>query len=349
MFSSPLRRVGVVLAAALGCWLATQYLLPPAMPFLLAFALAFTAEPLVKVLHRQLKIPRVLATGIGVSLCLAMVILGILTLGALLFRELGLLAGIMPDLEDTASAGLSSLEGFFVDMAQRTPGSIRSVLTRGVEGIFSDGGKILDQVSTHVLNAASGMVTRIPDGALGLATWILASFMISARLPRIRAWFSAKLPKSWHEEYLPRLKGLKKVLGGWLLAQLKLMGITFCVLCAGFVILQITYAPVWAVLISLVDALPVLGTGTVLLPWSFVCLLQGDHIRAIGLLGTYVAGFLLRSVLEPRLVGKQLGLDPLVTLVALYAGYRLWGILGMLLSPLLTVTVSQLLCKKQEL
>ena len=343
MFSTPLRRVGMTLAVILICWLITRYLLPAVTPFLLALLLALAAEPLVKVLSSRLKLSRGIAAGIGVRLCLTLVVLGILSLGALLLRELGLLAGILPDLEDTAAAGLSSLEGFFVDLADKAPGKLSTVLTQGVEGMFSDGSKILDQVSTKVLDVASGVVTRIPDGALGLFTWVLASFMISARLPRIRAWATSKLPDSWHDQYLPRLKGLKKSLGGWLLAQLKLMGITFCVLCVGFVILRITYAPVWAVLISLVDALPVLGTGTVLIPWSLVCFLQGDSLRAVGLLGTYVAGFLLRSVLEPRLVGKQLGLDPLVTLMAMYAGYRLWGILGMLLSPLIAMTALQLL------
>jgi predicted PurR-regulated permease PerM len=111
----------------------------------------------------------------------------------------------------------------------------------------------------------------------------------------------------------------------------------------GFLVLRIPGAIGWAALVAVVDAIPVLGTGTVLIPWSLVCFLQGDSLRAVGLLGTYVAGFLLRSVLEPRLVGKQLGLDPLVTLMAMYAGYRLWGILGMLLSPLIAMTALLLL------
>jgi predicted PurR-regulated permease PerM len=139
------------------------------------------------------------------------------------------------------------------------------------------------------------------------------------------------------------LKRLKKAIGGWLWAQCKLIGITFLVLTIGFFLLQISYAPVWAALISLVDALPVLGTGIILVPWSFICFLQGNSIRAVGLLGTYVVAVLLRSVLEPRFVGKQLGLDPLVTLFSMYAGYRLFGLGGMILSPLLAVTATQLL------
>ena len=94
--------------------------------------------------------------------------------------------------------------------------------------------------------------------------------------------------------------------------------------------------------------LPVLGTGTVLIPWSMVCFLQEDTFRALGLLGIYVFISLLRSVLEPRFVGKQLGLDPLVTLIAIYAGYRLWGLPGMLLAPILAVAATQILLYPQK-
>ena len=83
------------------------------------------------------------------------------------------------------------------------------------------------------------------------------------------------------------------------------------------------------------DALPVLGSGTVLLPWALFSLLQGQLPRALGLLATYACAALTRSTLEPRLVGRHLGLDPLVTLACLYLGYRLWGFGGMILSPML--------------
>lgn len=81
------------------------------------------------------------------------------------------------------------------------------------------------------------------------------------------------------------------------------------------------------------------GHGTILVPWSLICLVQHDTARAIGLLGIYAAASLTRSMLEPRFVGRQLGLDPLVTLISLYVGFRLWGIAGMMLAPLLVITV----------
>jgi len=96
-----------------------------------------------------------------------------------------------------------------------------------------------------------------------------------------------------------------------------------------------------ALVVALVDALPVLGTGTVLVPWAVICFLQGEGARAIGLLGVYAVVTLSRSMLEPKLVGRHLGLDPLVTLMALYVGYKLWGVGGMIFAPLLAVTIMQ--------
>ena len=131
-------------------------------------------------------------------------------------------------------------------------------------------------------------------------------------------------------------------MGGWLLAQLKLSGVTALILLAGFWALQIPLFPVWALLVAFVDALPVLGTGAVLLPWSLICLMQGQNMRGLGLLGVYALVWLIRSVLEPKLVGNELGLDPLVTLLSMYAGYKLFGLLGMILSPVVAVCAIRL-------
>ena len=91
-----------------------------------------------------------------------------------------------------------------------------------------------------------------------------------------------------------------------------------------------------------------LGTGTILIPWSVICFLRENTLQAVGLLAIYTVISLVRSVLEPRFVGKELGLDPLLTLIAIYAGYRIWGLPGMLLAPVLAVLVSQVLLQGKK-
>ena len=140
---------------------------------------------------------------------------------------------------------------------------------------------------------------------------------------------------------LPVFKTIYTTLGGWLKAQGKLAALTFAVVAAGFLLLGIPQGIWWALPVAAVDSIPVLGTGIVLIPWAFVCFLKGQTVRAVGLGVLWIATVLLRRVLEPKLVGQHLELDPLVTLIFLYLGCRLWGFWGMILAPLLAGAAKQ--------
>ena len=336
-----LRKLTVTLVILAIFWLGFRLLFPILLPFLMAAALALAAEPLVAGLHKHLHLPRGLSAAIGVTVALILTILLLLALCALLVRELGTLAGVLPDLASATMSGLDSLEIWLLGLAEKTPKGISPILVQGVEGMFSNGSALLDRVSSGLLTLATSLLKSIPDSALGLGTWILSTFMISSRLPKIRDWIRHHLSDAWRQKYIPHLKMLKKTLWGWVKAQAKLVAITFCILFVGFLLLRISHPFLWAGAVCRVDILPVLGTGTVLIPWALVCFLQKDLLRAVGLLALYVIISLLRSILEPRLVGKHLGLDPLITLLSIYAGYRLWGLPGMLLAPILAVAVVQ--------
>lgn len=341
--SPGIRKIFTTILVILGIYLAVQYLLPLSLPFLLGTGLALAAEPIVSLLCRRCKMRRGLATGIGVTATFLLITLAAVVLLGLLVRELGSLAGILPDLESTVRTGMASLSGWLLELASKAPAGMQTVLARNVTEFFSGGSALLDKVTDWFLRLASGILSHVPDSALGLGTGIISSFMISAKLPRLKEFFHSCLPLQKLRPQLEALKHLKSALGGWLKAQAKLSGITYLIAAVGFFLLRIPHAFLWALVVALVDAFPILGTGTALIPWSLVSFLQGDHIQAFGLLGIYAAAAVTRSVLEPRLVGRQLGLDPLVTLAALYAGYRLWGFGGMLLAPLLAVAAAQLL------
>ena len=219
---------------------------------------------------------------------------------------------------------------------------MRPLLTKSVLGLFGSGNQLVQQIAQRIPVIATSLLSHVPDGALTLFTAVLSAFMISARLPELRLWLRRQLSEGPLAKLPGTLRKVRSALAGWLKAQLKLSGLTFSILLAGFLILGVSYAPVWALLIAVVDAVPLLGTGTALVPWAVVCFLQGNYIQGIGLLGIFAIAALTRSTLEPRLVGKQLGLDPLMTLAALYAGFKLWGIWGMLLAPVLSVTIKEL-------
>lgn len=343
MTKKPFGRYFLLLGAVPVGWIFIRYGLPVLLPFLLGAGVAIAAEPMVQLLCRGLRLPRWLAAGVGVSAVFILLLSVLVLLIALLVREAGHLAVILPDLTDAAMQGMGSLESWLLELAGRAPGGIRTVLTGSVTNLFSGSSAMMNRVTDTLLGLASGFLSRVPDGALGFGTGILAAFMISARLPRLKEFFQSRMPQVWTDRYLPALKGIKDALVGWLTAQFKLAGVALVILFIGFWALQIPYAPVWAIVVALVDAFPVLGVGTVLIPWSLICLLQGQQVRGIGLLGIYALIWLTRSVLEPRLVGKELGLDPLLTLISMYAGYKLFGLTGMILSPILAVAAVRFL------
>lgn len=340
--SSGVRKAFLLIGIVLGIFLAVQYLLPLLMPFLLGAGLALAAEPMVSFFCKKLHMRRGLAAGIGVSMAFSFLALVLLLLCGLAVRQLRTLAGILPDMEDTIQSGMGSLSGWLLELVQKAPDGVRPILTRNVTDFFSSGSALLEKGTSWLLRLASGILSHVPDSALSLGTGIIASFMFSAKLPQIKGFLETRLPLQKFQPVLETLSRLKSALGGWLKAQLKLSGVTLMLLMVGFFALGVSYAPLWALLVSLVDAFPVLGVGTALVPWSLVSFLQGDHFRAFGLLGVYAVVSLTRSLLEPRLVGRQLGLDPLVTLAAIYIGYRLWGLGGMIFAPILAVVAAQL-------
>ena len=337
------KKLLLALAVFLTVWLFLRFLFPLFSPFVLGFILALAAEPMVNFLQKRLHVPRPVSTGIGVSMTFSFLAMALLLLCAFVVRELRALAGILPDLEQATVSGFSLVRGWLLDLAAHTPQSIRSLIQENVTTLFSDGAALLDKGTGYLLGLAGNLLSHVPDSALSLGTAILSAFLISAKLPRIKLWLLQHIPKERLRSLRAAARRIRGIFARWLTAQFRLMGVTFLILFLGFVILKIPYALFWALGVCLVDAFPVLGTGTVLLPWSLVCFLQEDTPRAIGIAGLYITVTLTRSMLEPKLLGRHLGLDPLVTLMTLYAGYKLWGLPGMFLAPILTVAVLQIL------
>jgi len=340
MRQETLRRALYLTGGFLGVWLSLKYLLPIFLPFGLGLLLALAAEPAVRTGTRLLRLPRWAATGLGVTLTLVLLITLVGVLGAAIVKELSLLAGRLPDMQATIENTANRLRLFLENAASHAPQGIRPLVDRSVSRLFSSGSEFVEQATVRLPGAISGFLSRVPDGALGVGTGILSAFMFSARLPRLKEGIKNRIPQRLQTKLLPACKRSKDALLGWLKAQLKLTGITYCIVALGLLLLGVPYWPLWAVAVALVDAVPLLGTGTVLIPWALVCLIQRQHFRSIGLLCIYGTTFLTRTVLEPRLVGRHLGLDPLITLVFLYLGYRFWGIFGMLLAPMLVAAIT---------
>lgn len=347
MQGNTVRRIIWILGVLVALWLGLRYLLPVLLPFLLALVLALAAEPAVQFARSKLRLPRPPAAVLGVSVTLLLLAGLIWLIGALMVRELGSLAGRLPDVEATVDQGMRLLQDWAVRMSDRLPEQARTVATDAAREMFNTHAILQGQLTDRIPTLVKSVLSRLPGGALGLGTGLLAGYMLSIRLPVLRQWVADRLPESWRQRYLPALGRVRQNLLSWLKAQCKLSAVTYGIVTVGFLLMGIPFGPFWALLVALVDAVPVLGTGTVLIPWALICLVQGQRLQALGLLLTYGAAMLVRVILEPRLVGRHLGLDPLLTLVTLYIGYRFWGIPGMILAPMLTAACKGILQPRQ--
>lgn len=324
-------------------WLFMGYLLPIGLPFLLGLWLAQAAEPATSLLQNRFGMRRSFAVAISVSGAFLLTATVLFLLLSFLARQVQQLADFLPQLENALQQGTELLQAWLQRLSQRLPGSLGDLAGTWTENLFSSGGTMMQQAILQIPKLATGLLSSLSQGMLGLVTGIISAYMIACRLPAFRSWWQAHQPQRWQEKWLPALRALKKALGGWLWAEVKLAAVAFGIMAVGFLLLGIGNGLLWAGLVTLVDAFPVLGVGTVLVPWAVVSFLQGNGPQGIGLLAIYGVVWLTRSVLEPKLVGKGLGLDPLVTLAAIYAGWKLWGLAGLLLAPILALAATQIL------
>ena len=325
-------KVFLALFFLLVIWLAGKFLLPFLFPFLLGTALALASEPVVKLGADRLRLRRGVAAGMGVTLTLVLLLGIAVFLGALLVREAGVFADRLPRV---AKQSAQVLESYLTTLSAKAPEPVGPVLTSSIHRFFQDGAAITDRAVGQIPGILTGLLGVLPGSAMSLGTGVLSGYFISARLPALRQWVKSGIPASWKAWALPALRHLKDSLGKWLIAQGKLIAVTYAIVALGLLLLGIPNAFAWALLAALVDAVPLLGTGTVLLPWALIKLLQGAPLIAAGMVGIYLVAMITRTALEPRFYGRHLGLDPLVMLAYLYFGYRLWGFWGIVISPLL--------------
>ena len=335
-----IRKFGMIAGVFFLAWGAFRYFLPIVAPFLLGWFFASAAEPVTRIACERGRLGRGAAAGISVTLVLLFLAGAVWLLAAVCYRELTAMATGVPEYARLAEDRLSDFRNWALAAASRIPGGFGELLGRSLSGLFREGGMLLDRLTSGALSVAGSAAGKIPGGALMIGTAVLSSYMIAARYPELkeRLFGNDRFRYRWE----PVLERLRRTVGLWLSAQLKLTAVTFGIAAAGFLLLRVEHWVIMALVTALVDAVPLLGTGTMLIPMALLGLLRGERVRAVGLLGLYVTAMLTRSALEPRLVGRELGLNPLVTLMALYAGFQIWGVPGMILSPILAVTAVQL-------
>ena len=330
-------------------FLVGKYVLAVIMPFLIAWGTALAIRPAAKMLAKKTHFSE-RATSVIILIAVFAVLGTLLFLGInRLLNELGRLIDGFTNGENTVIRNIThiidEMESVgtrlpFLNESDEVPNPLREKFDQMVASL-------LHQVASSLLSSltsfASNLFRALPAIALFILVTIIATFYFSLDLKAVHGYLSSLLPPSLSQK-IPQLKArVKRFTAKYLRAYLFLMFLTFCELFAGFSILGTTYSFLPALAISAVDIFPVLGVGTILVPWSVVELLSKDFRMGFGLLIMWIVITVVRQIVEPRIVGGSLGLHPILTLVGMYVGFRLFGIGGMLLSPAVLLAVKVVL------
>lgn len=320
-----------------------KYLLPLTLPVVLGLATAAALSPLIRRLQSTGNLRHGTAAALSVSGVLLAVLLTFLLMGRFLISEMSALYSRLPGMLSSISAQAENF-GLWADhFADNLPGSIGDAFRDWAENIMSSGGTLVSGIYEWLFSMVSGFLTRLPDNLLFLLTLVLSCYFAAAELPRITALLREHLPRQKWSQIKTLSSSIKNVLSSWVRAQIKLMGVTFLILFAGFLLLRVELPLFLALGISLLDALPLFGTGTILLPWGLFSAITGDLHLGVGLMILYGTAALCRNILEPKLLGAQMGVSPLITLLAIYAGYRISGFMGMILLPIFVMLAAEVL------
>lgn len=321
-------------AAVLGFFvLFWRVLLPCLLPFLLAFGAAALLEPAVQGLCRKMHVKRGFASAVCVLFLLGAVSgVAVFAVSKLIYEVVDFLRAL-PEL----LSGLPDLFSQFERSAERVvrsaPEDTQEYLVGAMDSVLEQITELPGVLSAKALEWLSSLAGDAPKFFLFCATTLIGAFFVSAGFPEIRSFFLRQIPGRLQDRARKLKSDVLVTVGKWMRAQLTLMCVTFLELTAVFLLLHVRYAAVIAAITALIDALPVFGTGIVLLPWAAVSLISGETALGVGLLTTYLIVTFVRSVLEPKLLGSQFGIHPAAALLAMYSGFRLAGVAGMILFP----------------
>ena len=339
--SSVLTKVLNILLLTAGAFLFLRYILPWTAPMLLAYAAALAIEPAVKALCRR-RFPRSAAAGVCVLSFLAVFGVFMWFLLSRLFSEIQHLGEHLPELFNAAADLLARWQIRLGGLLSRLPPALGGVIDSAVYGIGDYLSTLPAKLSEKAVSILSSFVANLPTWLLFAVTWLMGLYFISAAYPRLVRFLRNQIPPAAFERARKVKRSLQQSLGKYLKAQLIMSAITFGEMLIAFTLLRVNYSLVLAIVVALVDALPVFGAGTVLLPWAAWELLAGDPTRGLGLAISSGAAAVLRGCIQAKLLGDQLGLHPIVTLLSIYAGWKALGVWGMVLFPIAAISLKKL-------
>lgn len=332
------RKALLIAVTLLMTWLLIL-LAPLCWPFLLALLFSMALEPLVHfcAIHlKKLKLPRGLVTLLGMVLLFGVLGVALFALVSRLLHELIALAHAAPTfVQWLSNTVVPSVRSLYQQYSDILPPMVMSVVNSSLSALGDNAIKMAGTLSTTLTSGAVNAATSIPGILLSVVLTVMGTYYMTADRERIFSFFRRTFPKDMQRHSLLLKKNLLRSLFGQVKSQMLVSLIIISFLVLSFVIYGVKYGLLLGFLIGVADALPVVGAGLFLIPWSIVELVLGNYALGIFLALVYLGTIIIRQICEPRIVGANLGLYPLATMIAMFAGYQLFGFLGLLGGPIL--------------
>ena len=307
-------------------------------PFLIAFIISLMVEPAIRFIMKKMKFTR------KTSSIIIFIIVSAIIIGAVVWGIVALISeasNLLQDLNGYVEKAYILFQNFttrFDFDKMHLPNELTSIIQNST-------GDVLTSVSGWVRNFLTGLlniITSMPSIIIYFVVTIMALYLICVDKVYILDQIEHHFPKRWVFKVGTHIKDLTKTLGGYLKAEATLILVSFIISLVGLYMLKfasfnIEFPLLMALFIGFVDALPILGSGTVMIPWAIISGLNGDLKLGIALIVLLIIMSTARQFLEPRLVSKHIGVHPIFTLIAMYTGFKVWGILGLLAGPIILI------------
>lgn len=324
--------IAVPLLVTAFIWFAGPKLLSFFMPFVVGLLIAMAAAPLVRFLERRVKLMRHFTSIVIIVGALALIVLLVWLVISRLIKEGIQFLADAPALLDAIGAELNLTLQKLEQLIQLLPDDVQQGIWTGVDNLsalVSDG---MASLYSPTVAAAGSVARSIPNILVYTIVSLMSAYFFLADMEKLREQMRNRMPA-----FVMRVMNLikqksRQIVGSYFLAQFRIMFVIGIVLAIGLTILGVSYSGLVAFLIAVLDFLPIFGTGTVLLPWAVIKLFNGAYGAAVYLLLLYGITQLVRQLIQPKLIGDTMGMDPLMTLFLLYVGYRFQGFTGMILA-----------------
>lgn len=329
----------LVAVIVLGCIFIAPKIMLVFMPFIIGWFLALLANPLVRFFEEKMKIKRKAGSALVIISVIAGICFLIYTVGNRLVKELIGLLKIMPDV-------WHNMELEFVGFTRKWSGVINSLPREIVEKAEGLGETIGNEVSVMVANlsvptadAVSRFAGNVPGVFIAVIMCLLSAYFFVSEKDYVANIVRKFMPSSWRKKCVLLKQTTIDVLVGYLKAQFKIEIWIYLIVTIGLLLLKIRYGYLIAIPIALLDLLPVFGTGTILIPWTIFKALTGNYMYALGLFAIWGVSQVIRQIIQPKMIGDSMGMDPIPTLILLYVGYKVAGVVGMVVAVPLGILV----------